>query len=121
VSLPDSSLVIGTYTLSNSQSTASKFFLVKYNATNTWKLHAAEDDNRQVVMHDRNQSDQLLYMSDVLRPGSTNVLERELVDWGVFILDNKILDVRDGSALTDRSFVTDGDGDRPELRKDSRG
>jgi hypothetical protein len=28
-----------------------------------------------------------------------------MAEWGVFILDNNILDVRDGSALTARSFV----------------
>ena len=50
-------------------------------------------------------------MSDVLRPGSTNVLEGEMAEWGVFILDNNILDVRDGSALTARSFV----GVHPEV------
>lgn len=96
---------IRTYVLGDSQDAASKFYLVKYNATNTWELHVAEDGDRQVVLHSRNQSSELLYMSDVLRPGSTDVLEGELAEWGVFILDNNVLDVRDGSALTERSFV----------------
>jgi hypothetical protein len=58
-----------------------------------------------MVLHGRNQSSELLYMSNVLRPGSTNVLEGELAEWGVFVLDNNVLDVRDGSALTEQSFV----------------
>lgn len=105
VSLPVSSLDIRSYVLSNSQDAASRFYLVKYNATNTWELHAAEDGDRQVVLHGRNQSSELLYMSDVLHPGSADVLEGELAEWGVFILDNNVLDVKDGSALTERSFV----------------
>ena len=45
-------------------------------------------------------------MEDVVQPGSSSVLEKELAEWGVFILDNNILGVEDGSALTKRSFVT---------------
>jgi hypothetical protein len=41
-------------------------------------------------------------MEDVLRP---SVYDGELVEWGVFILDDNVLGVRDGSALTRRSFV----------------
>ncbi|KAF1830024.1 PCI-domain-containing protein [Decorospora gaudefroyi] len=105
VSLPASSFTNGTYTLGSNQSAASRFFIVKYEATNTYELHAAEDGDRQVVLRGRNQSGELLYMDDVFRPGSFGIPDGQLIEWGVFILDNNMLGVKDGSALTRRSFV----------------
>ena len=102
VSPPATSSTTNTYVLGSSQSAASKFFVIKYNATNTWELHAAEDADRQVALRGRDQLGELLYMDDVLRP---SVSDGELVEWGVFIMDGNILGVKDGSALTRRSFV----------------
>ena len=74
--------------------------------TQFYQLRAAEEADRQFVLHGRNQPSELLYMEDVVQPGSSGVLEKELAEWGVCILDNNILGVRDGTALTNRSFVT---------------
>jgi hypothetical protein len=88
--------------LDSSQSAASRFFVVKYNATNTYELHAAEDADRQIVLRGRDGLGELLYMDDVRHP---SVSGGELIEWGVFVMDNNVLGVRDGSALTRRSFV----------------
>jgi hypothetical protein len=54
------------------------------------------------VLRGREESGELLYMDDVLYP---SVSGGELIEWGVFIMDGNVLGVRDGSALTRRSFV----------------
>jgi hypothetical protein len=102
VSRPVSPSTTDTYTLNSSQSAASRFFIVKYNATNTYELHTAEDADSQVVLRGRGLNGELLYLDEVLHP---SISDGELVEWGVFVLDGNILGVKDGSALTRRSFV----------------
>lgn len=84
------------------QTAASRFFLQKYNATNTWAFHNA-DDTRQVAL--RGPSGVLLYMVDVTSPSSDTIPSGQLMEWATFTLDNNILGVKDGSTLTTRTFV----------------
>lgn len=59
-----------SYGLVSAQTAATKFFVQKYNATNTWAFHNA-DDTRQVAL--RGADGTLLYMVDVTNPSAGNI------------------------------------------------
>lgn len=100
VTLPSGST---SYRLASAQTAASKFFVVKYDPTNTYRLHAAEDDQRQIAL--RGSSSVLLYAVDAIALSSTNTTDGALWEWGTFTMDNNVLGVNDGSTLKNRTFV----------------
>ncbi|KAH7069448.1 hypothetical protein FB567DRAFT_507812 [Paraphoma chrysanthemicola] len=99
VTLPTSS---SSYGLATAQTAATKFFVQKYNATNTWAFHNA-DDTRQLAL--RGPDGVLLYLIDVTNPNAGNIPGGQLMEWATFTMDNNILGVNDGSTLKNRTFV----------------
>jgi hypothetical protein len=74
----------------------------KYNATNTWAFHNA-DDTRQLAL--RGPDGVLLYMVDVTNPNSGSIPGGQLMEWATFTFDNNVLGVNDGSTLKSRTFA----------------
>lgn len=99
VTLPSGS---GNYGLASAQTSAAKFFVQKYNATNTWAFHNA-DDTRQIAL--RGPTGALLYLVDVTNPNTDNIPSGQLMEWATFTMDNNVLGVNDGSALKSRTFA----------------
>jgi hypothetical protein len=99
VTLPSGS---SSYTLATAQSAATKFFVRKYNATNTWAFHNA-DDTRQLAL--RGPDGTLLYLVDVTNPNAGNIPGGQLMEWATFTMDNNVLGVNDGSTLKSRTFA----------------
>jgi hypothetical protein len=97
------------YTLATAQAAATKFFINQYKPTSTYAFHNA-DDTRQVALQGPNGV--LLYLVDVTNPSSTNIPGGQLMEWATFTIDSTVLGVKDGSTLTNRTFVavqgTDG-------------
>jgi hypothetical protein len=91
-----------SYGLATAQSAATKFFVQKYNATNTWAFHNA-DDTRQVALRGANGA--LLYMVDVTNPNTGSIPGGQLMEWATFTMDNNVLGVNDGSTLKNRTFA----------------
>jgi hypothetical protein len=91
-----------SYTLATAQSAATKFFVQKYNATNTWAFHNA-DDTRQLAL--RRPDGTLLYLVDVTNPNAGNIPGGQLMERATFTMDNSVLGVRDGSTLKSRTFA----------------
>jgi hypothetical protein len=101
------------YTLASAQTSATKFFVQKYNATQTWAFHNA-DDTRQLAL--RGPDGVLLYMVDVTNPSSGSIPGGQLMEWATFTFDNNVLGVSDGSTLKGRGFVAvQGTGNRYSL------
>lgn len=88
------------YTL-GTQAAAIKFFTNLYKPTGTYAFHNA-DDTRQIAL--RGPSGVLLYMVDVTNPTSDST-GGQLMEWATFTTDNNVLGVKDGSTLTNRTFV----------------
>ncbi|KAF2749809.1 hypothetical protein M011DRAFT_277135 [Sporormia fimetaria CBS 119925] len=61
------------------------------------------DDTRQVAL--RGPSGVLLYVVDVQSPNAGTIPGGQLMEWGTFTMDNNVLGVKDGSTLTNRTFV----------------
>jgi hypothetical protein len=99
VTLPSASTGYG---LATAQTAAAKFFVQKYNVTNTWAFHNA-DDTRQVAL--RGPDGTLLYLVDVTNPTSGNIPGGQLMEWATFTMDNNVLGVSDGSTLKNRTFA----------------
>lgn len=99
VTLPSGS---SNYGLATAQSGATRFFVQKYNATNTWAFLNA-DDTRQVAL--RGPNGVLLYLVDVTNPRSDTIPSGQLMEWATFTMDNNVLGVNDGSTLKSRTFV----------------
>jgi hypothetical protein len=99
VTLPSGS---SSYGLASAQSAATKFFIQKYNTTNTWAFHNA-DDTRQLAL--RGQNGTLLYLVDVTNPRADNIPGGQLMEWATFTMDNNVLGVNDGSTLKSRTFA----------------
>jgi hypothetical protein len=99
VTLPSGST---SYGLATAQSAATRFFVQKYNATNTWAFHNA-DDTRQVALRGANGA--LLYMVDVTNPNTGSIPGGQLMEWATFTMDNNVLGVNDGSTLKSRTFA----------------
>lgn len=91
-----------TYALTTPLSSATKFFVQKFNATNTWAFHNA-DDTRQLAL--RGPDGVLLYMVDVTNPNSGNIPGGQLMEWATFTMESSVLGVSDGSTLKSRTFV----------------
>jgi hypothetical protein len=101
------------YTLASAQTSATKFFVQKYNATQTWAFHNA-DDTRQLAL--RGPDGALLYMVDLTNPSSGSIPDGQLMEWATFTFDNNVLGVSDGSTLKGRGFVAvQGTGNRYSL------
>ncbi|KAH3954781.1 hypothetical protein HBI56_040740 [Parastagonospora nodorum] len=91
-----------SYGLATAQTAATKFFVQKFNATNTWAFHNA-DDTRQLAL--RGADGVLLYLVDVTNPNSGNIPGGQLMEWATFTMDSNVLSVSDGSTLKSRTFV----------------
>jgi hypothetical protein len=94
-----------SYSLAVAQTTATKFFFQKYNATNTYAFHNA-DDTRQLSL--RGQNGTLLCLVDATNPSSGDIPGGQLMEWATFTMDNNVLGVHDGSTLKNRTFVAVG-------------
>ncbi|KAJ4370453.1 hypothetical protein N0V83_004971 [Neocucurbitaria cava] len=90
-----------SYSLAAAQTAATKFFVNKYNATNTYAFHNS-DDTRQLALRGTNGT--LLYLVDVTNPNSGNIPGGQLMEWATFTMDNNVLGVNDGSTLKSRTF-----------------
>ncbi|KAF2658247.1 hypothetical protein K491DRAFT_766703 [Lophiostoma macrostomum CBS 122681] len=90
------------YSLATAQTAATKFFTNKYDATGTYAFHNA-DDTRQVALQGTNGT--LLYVVDVTNPSSGTIPAGQLLEWATFTTDSNVLGVKDGSTLTNRTFV----------------
>jgi hypothetical protein len=99
VTLPSGST---NYGLATAQSAATKFFVNKYNVTQTWAFHNS-DDTRQVAL--RGPSGVLLSLVDVTNPNTGSIPGGQLMEWATFTMDNNVLGVNDGSTLKSRTFV----------------
>ncbi|KAF1845907.1 uncharacterized protein K460DRAFT_338639 [Cucurbitaria berberidis CBS 394.84] len=95
----------GSYTLAAAQTAATKFFVTKWNATNTYAFHNA-DDTRQLAL--RGPDGTLLYLVDVTNPRSDTIPGGQLMEWATFTMDNNVLGVSDGSTLKNRTFAAVG-------------
>ena len=91
-----------SYSLASAQSAATKFFTQQYTATGTYAFHNA-DDTRQVALQGTNGI--LLNVVDATNPSSSNIPAGQLMEWATFTIDNNVLGVKDGSTLTNRTFV----------------
>ncbi|KAF2263607.1 hypothetical protein CC78DRAFT_617514 [Lojkania enalia] len=91
-----------SYTLAAQQSAAAQFFIDQYKPTGTYSFRNT-DDTRQIALQGPDGT--LLYMVDVTNPSSTNIPGGQLMEWGTFTIDNNVLGVKDGSLLTNRTFV----------------
>lgn len=98
VSLPSGT----SYVLNSAQTAATKFFVQKYDATSTFAVHNA-DDTRQVALQGADGT--LLYFVDATNPSSSTIPKGQLMEWATFTMDNNVLGVKDGSTLTNRTFV----------------
>lgn len=68
----------------------------------------------------------LLFLNDATNPSTDTIPKGTLMEWATFTMDNNVLGVKDGSALTNRTFVAVGssgsyslalyDGELPEVR-----
>ncbi|KAH7356131.1 hypothetical protein BKA66DRAFT_473962 [Pyrenochaeta sp. MPI-SDFR-AT-0127] len=94
-----------SYTLGSTQTAATKFFINKYNATNTYAFHNA-DDTRQLALQGTNGT--LLYLVDVTNPRADTIPGGQLMEWATFTTNNNILGVNDGSTLQNRTFASVG-------------
>ena len=74
----------------------------KFNATNTWAFHNA-DDTRQLAL--RGPDSVLLYMVDVTNPNAGSIPGGQLMEWATFTMDSSVLGVSDGSTLKSRTFA----------------
>ncbi|KAH8726268.1 hypothetical protein GQ44DRAFT_749059 [Phaeosphaeriaceae sp. PMI808] len=90
------------YGLASAQTSATKFFVQKYNATNTYAFHNS-DDTRQIAL--RGPTGVLLYLVDVTSPNAANIPAGQLMEWATFTIDNSVLGVNDGSTLKSRTFA----------------
>ncbi|KAF2474843.1 uncharacterized protein BDR25DRAFT_384233 [Lindgomyces ingoldianus] len=90
------------YTLAAAQSAAAKFFVDQYKPTSTYAFHNA-DDTRQIAL--QGPDGVLLYLVDITNPSSTNIPSGQLMEWATFTMDSNTLGVKDGSTLTNRTFV----------------
>jgi hypothetical protein len=90
------------YTLASAQAAATKFFVNQYEPTGTYAFHNA-DDTRQLAL--QGSSGALLYLVDVTNPSSDDIPGGQLMEWATFTMDNNVLGVKDGSTLTNRTFV----------------
>lgn len=91
-----------SYVLASAQTSATKFFTNKYDATSTYAIHNA-DDTRQIAL--QGTDGVLLYLIDATNPSSDNIPKGQLMEWATFTMDNNVLGVKDGSTLTNRTFV----------------
>ncbi|KAL5408464.1 hypothetical protein PMIN06_003050 [Paraphaeosphaeria minitans] len=82
--------------------TPANFFLKKYEATGTYAIHNG-DDTRQVALAGDDSA--LLYLTDATNPSAGNILGGQLMEWATFTTEGNVLGVKDGSALTNRTFV----------------
>ncbi|CBX97117.1 hypothetical protein IAQ61_007942 [Plenodomus lingam] len=89
-----------SYTLSNSQSQASQFYVTKYDPTGTWSLNAIDNLTHQVALQGPNNV--LLY---AIQMSSYTIPCGVQMQWATFTKDNGVLGVSDGSSLKDRTFV----------------
>ncbi|KAF2281033.1 uncharacterized protein EI97DRAFT_429116 [Westerdykella ornata] len=90
-----------SYTL-GAQTVATKFFLNQYKPTGTYAIHNA-DDTRQIAL--QGPTGVLLYLVDVTNPRTDTIPGGQLMEWATFTTDNNVLGVKDGSTLTNRTFV----------------
>ena len=90
------------YTLAATQAAATKFFVNQYTATSTYAFHNA-DDTRQVALQGQNGA--LLYVVDATNPNASTIPAGQLMEWATFTMDSNVLGVKDGSTLTNRTFV----------------
>ncbi|KAF2178584.1 PCI-domain-containing protein [Zopfia rhizophila CBS 207.26] len=90
------------YTLASAQTAAAKFFTNQYKPTGTYAFHNA-DDTRQVAL--QGADGVLLYAVDITNPSTTSIPSGQLMEWATFTIDNNNLGVKDGSTLTNRTFV----------------
>ncbi|KAF2015860.1 hypothetical protein BU24DRAFT_422165 [Aaosphaeria arxii CBS 175.79] len=90
------------YTLATQQAAASKFWYSQYKPTGTYAFYNT-DDTRQVALQGPNGT--LLYVIDATNPSTGNIPGGQLMEWATFTIDNNVLGVKDGSTLTNRSFV----------------
>ncbi|KAJ4301048.1 hypothetical protein N0V90_003138 [Kalmusia sp. IMI 367209] len=91
-----------TYSLASAQTAATKFFINKYDATGTYAFHNA-DDTRQVAL--QGPTGVLLSFVDATNPSTDTIPKGQLMEWATFTTDNNVLFVKDGSTLTNRTFV----------------
>ena len=91
-----------SYALASAQTAATKFFLRKYDPTSTYAVHNA-DDTRQVALQGENGI--LLYLVDATNPSTDKIPKGQLMEWATFTTDANVLGVKDGSTLTNRTFV----------------
>ncbi|KAL5371397.1 hypothetical protein DPSP01_014295 [Paraphaeosphaeria sporulosa] len=82
--------------------TPAKFFLRKYEATGTYAIHNS-DDTRQIAL--AGDDSVLLYLTDATNPSAGNIPGGQLMEWATFTTEGNVLGVKDGSALTKRTFV----------------
>ena len=90
-----------TYSL-GPQASAAKFFFRKYDPTGTWSFYNS-DDTRQVALLGANSI--LLNFVDFTSPSADKIPGGQFMEWGTFTTDNNLVGVKDGSTLTNRTFV----------------
>ncbi|KAF1971472.1 hypothetical protein BU23DRAFT_510139 [Bimuria novae-zelandiae CBS 107.79] len=91
-----------SYTLAPTQAAATKFFLNKYASTGTYAVHNS-DDTRQVALQGPNGV--LLSLVDATNPRGDTIPGGMLMEWATFTTEGDVLGVRDGSTLTNRTWV----------------
>jgi hypothetical protein len=91
-----------SYALSSTQAGGTKFFIRKYDPTGTYAFYNA-DDTRQVALLGPNGI--LLSLVDFTNPNTGSIPSGQLMEWATFTNDNNVLFVKDGSTLTNRTFV----------------
>lgn len=90
------------YGLASTQAAATKFFVNLYKPTGTYSFHNA-DDTRQVALQGKDSV--LLNVVDVTNPSTDIIPGGTLMEWATFTMDSNVLGVKDGSTLTNRTFV----------------
>ncbi|KAF2797795.1 hypothetical protein K505DRAFT_405544 [Melanomma pulvis-pyrius CBS 109.77] len=90
------------YGLASTQAAATKFFVNLYKPTGTYSFHNA-DDTRQVALQGKDSV--LLNVIDVTNPNTDIIPGGTLMEWATFTMDGNVLGVKDGSTLTNRTFV----------------
>jgi hypothetical protein len=91
-----------SYGLASAQSSATKFFMNKYAATGTYAIYNS-DDTRQIAL--QGETGVLLYLVDATSPNTDKIPKGQLMEWATFTTDSNLLGVKDGSTLTNRTFV----------------
>ncbi|ORY09306.1 hypothetical protein BCR34DRAFT_568667 [Clohesyomyces aquaticus] len=91
-----------TYSLASASSAAAKFWVDLYKPTGTYAVHNA-DDTRQIAL--RGPDGTLLTLVDITNPSTDNIPSGQLMEWATFTMDANVLGVKDGSTLTNRTFV----------------